>query len=198
MSIRETIVNAFTSGDNGPTGRSYHIGKILPELAVELQGDFLEIGAGAGDTTTPMAKAAKKTGRKVHVVDPWIPEMNRQVLPWTQKDWEDRLKYHEVFDAVILYIAYSQNFDFSALPALAFAFVDGGQRKWQVYDDVKKLAQIRVPVICVDDHRRNFFEGTESVKQALELIDCDYGYVYDRIDAGERSHEAYLVRKDVL
>jgi hypothetical protein len=118
------------------------------------QGDILEIGALAGDSTVMFCVIAEEFGRHVTVIDPWLAPTH-DVAGWEKAEFEKRTKKWR--EMGLLYVLESVSQEAYVVRKIeagqwAFALVDGSHKHGNVLQDIWSVKDARV--ICCDDMDR--------------------------------------------
>lgn len=127
----------------------------MAESLLDTPGDFVEIGAGYGETTVPLLEMVKGTNKMVVVIDPfekgWDKMPKSYSYPYPKEKFVDAVKGLE--DNLMLIEQSSQDVKELSVNPIAFAFVDGLQTKGAVAKDLELVKHAKV--ICVDDYNRD-------------------------------------------
>lgn len=145
--------NASMYGIGGRFQRNRLVG-IADFCASRFPGDFVEIGAYMGDTSRLLAEVARKHGRKLIVIDPWI----KGSQDCSCNEYETFLKNTEGFQDV-LEVWRESSTDKNvvkrlSLRPLCFSFVDGWHVLHACLSDILASGHAK-GVIAIDDTRYN-------------------------------------------
>lgn len=188
----ETIINevSYIGTAGSPEGRTYRIGVIADTL--QIKGNFVEIGAGAGHTTLKLLQASKD--RKVLVIDPWQSDQSQPpgYGVYAYEDFKERTRGYDnlVVAHMPSYYKEVENYLRDITP-IAFAFVDGLQYKENVLSDLFLISAFNAQVICVDDINRS--TPISQVPEAVEKF-LSGNKNYKRVETRENLIECYLIR----
>jgi hypothetical protein len=149
--VRQVIARPTDTQDH-TLHRRIRWARVARAVVEDVPGDIVEIGAMTGDSTVLFCEIAEEHGRRVMVVDPWIPR--------TQNC---RGGEHEIFvkrtqrwrESGLLYVLRETSQGDLAVRKLqcgpwAFALVDGLHQYETVLSDVMALSE-SARVICLDD-----------------------------------------------
>lgn len=161
--MTETITRISEIGAaKSPEGRMERFKILLDEILPDTPGNLLEIGAGNGLTTKILLQAAEKFNRKVLVIDPFesawdeIPKSYGEPYPFNTFYTNVRQWDHRLIICRHKSLAKESMTALEKTSPFAFAFVDGLQFHNVVYNELKIISALKVPLICVDDfHRMN-------------------------------------------
>lgn len=188
----ETIINevSYIGAAETPEGRTNRIGVIADTLPIK--GNFVEIGAGTGQTTLKLLQASKE--RKVLVIDPWQSD---EIQPpgygvYSFNEFKEHTKGYDNLRIAKMPSFHKQveNYLFDITP-IAFAFVDGLQFKENVLSDLFLMSAFNAQVICVDDINRS--TAISQVPEAVEKFLAG-NKNYKRVETREPLIECYLIR----
>lgn len=186
----------YLPDSGGVEGRSNRVSLIAHETLSVKRGNFIEIGAGIGETTRRLLVSAKAFSHSVLVIDPFesgwndMPESYGKPYPYEQ------FKKNVGDSPNLIVHKYSSqhpscyDFIFQHAP-ISFAFIDGLQYKDAVLSDLRLVAQFNPAVICVDDINR--LSDISQVPLALEEFLPSSNYKLVKTD--REVMEGYLVRK---
>tara|TARA_R110000824_G_C15124642_1_gene668421 strand:+ start:105 stop:887 length:783 start_codon:yes stop_codon:yes gene_type:complete len=189
----------------------YHAEAILflSELFVKMsknKGNMIEIGAGHGVTTVPLAVLAAENTGYVVVIDPfesgWDEMPDGYGKPYPYEIFKENIR-EELENSVKLYK------EFSNAPGLieklqqhmpfAFAFLDGMQYEENVLEDLNLMDSLEVQTICVDDYGRKTetSQVTPAVDKFLKKETYSFQGVceYSRLDGSTKTNVAFLERR---
>ena len=189
----ETLIEdtSYISTPDTPEGRTYRIGVI----ANNLEGNFIEIGAGTGHTTEQLLKAAKESGGKVLVIDPWQSDATQPpgYGVYAYDEFWERVKDYQRHLVVAKMPSYFKEVGkyLSVNGPYIFAFVDGLQLRENVLSDLFLMSAYNVKVICVDDINRS--TPISQVPEAVEKFLAG-NKLYKRVQTRENLIECYLIR----
>lgn len=191
--ILKEILNKNTSSDN----KLELVSKYFSEKHF---GNFLEIGAGHGDTTIVFLKTLQGTDRKVFVVDPFeegwfeMPKTYGEPYPFhiferNTKKYSynlELIKKSSLDSSVISHFEPNLSFD--------FAFIDGLQFKESVLSDLHLCKKLNCKVICLDDFTRitNESQVPMAVDEFLKK-NVEYSILYSE-NINVRA-KVYLIKK---
>ena len=150
---------------------------------LELDGDFVEIGAYMGGGTVKLAELASRYGKQVYVVDTFDPALDRTVsrssVPASQvyvafleghSMWEVYNEATRRFDNIVTLRQDSREVEFDDLLRFSFGFVDGCHSRECVENDFRLIWPHLVSggVLGFHDYRyHDWPEVTEAVDHLM-------------------------------
>ncbi len=153
---------------------------ITKQGLLQMEGDFIEIGAYMGGGTVKLAKLAAKHGKKVYVIDTFDPDMDKTVSKSAvtaaevyraflrgRSMWEVYREATRRLQNVITIIEDSRNVVLDEDVRFVFAFVDGCHEKNCVKSDFHLIWPHLVPggIIGFHDHK---YDDWPDVTEALD------------------------------
>jgi hypothetical protein len=146
MSVAEDI-RKIIADLPGPDNQRRRLMFVADRCAKEWKGNLAEIGAGAGGTTVKLAAVARKWGRRVIAVDPWVAgaEGCREEDPDIFAG--STLPYGDIVETLRLSSLSAQAVAGLAVRPLCFAYVDGLARYETAIADIATVGH--APVVAV-------------------------------------------------
>lgn len=184
----QTIVSDLTHKEQGEgtpwglgTQQSDRLRAVASECALFWEGDFVEIGCCAGNTTLQLARVARRFGRRVLAVDPWAED--EAVY---ERFVENTRECSDIIDVVRLPSQNEQAIEQIKARSLCFAFVDGLHTHEALLSDIVTVGHCK-GVVAVDDVgyacepedlRPAFFEGAQMIGRGVYWHPrCREGYL---------------------
>lgn len=113
-------------------------------------GDIVEVGCFIGEATRRFGELARRYGRRVIAVDPWMPTADGRDSPYYAKFLENTESVRDVIDVVRTSSLSSEAQAAVRNRPLAFAYVDGLHTYYAALSDIRMVAHCK-GVIAVDD-----------------------------------------------
>lgn len=133
----------------------------LNDIIGEEDGDFMEIGAGCGDSSIQFLELCKLYNRKLIIIDPfesgWDNMPKSYAEPYPYQKFENRVRGYEKFLKIINKSSQDSSIreDLKSYKGkILFSFIDGLQYKDAILNDLEIMHELECKIICVDDFDR--------------------------------------------
>lgn len=174
---------------------------VCTEIKRKMSGNFIEIGAGSGESSKMFLELAKKHDSKLVVIDPfedgWDSEPDDVCKPYPYEKFQETVDGYE--NELVLVKKKSQDetvYD-DVLPhaPFCFSFIDGLQYRESVLSDLNLMHRLNCGIICVDDYTRNTYKSQVSLA-VEDFMKFTNGYRLISEKKIERA-KAFLINKNL-
>lgn len=124
----------------------------MTRFSAHYPGDYVEIGCHTGGGTVAIGREARKWGRKLHCIDPWLTG-SQNCEGWEYDYFLKNIRFSGLEDTVVIHRLDSTGEEAKELLAsldICMAYVDGLHNEHACYSDIVSVGHTHGPII-VDD-----------------------------------------------